>query len=392
MRRPPAARWCQSPWEGMPCLSVALNGAELYYAGSRLGPAGPVHPWHVRQRQRVGRPGRPPGRPLPLRDLRPPRPQPQLARRGRAAHRGDARRRRRGADPRAGPGAMPARGQQRRRPGRPSTSCCATRSCCAARCSPSRRSLRSTRLARPSSRPRSDRSSSRPWPTADRARPSTPSSTTSARACGGRSTTSGERSTARTRASCCPTCRCRRTRSRPEDLARVRVPCLVVRGDRSHPVLMRIAELLAEGHPRCGAGRAARVWSRHLRRAAGRVRRRRPGVRGAARRRSGWLTPSGGRAPSGGVRPRRRRIALTGRGVQEGALEICGITIAVAGEVRCPHCGSLRSRHAWAAPAAGQPSARRRRRSRRAPRRAAPRCSLHRSRFETRGAAGTATR
>lgn len=34
-----------------------------------------------------------------------------------------------------------------------------------------------------------------------------------------------------------------------DDLARVRVPCLVVKGDRSHPVLMRIAERLAEGIP-----------------------------------------------------------------------------------------------------------------------------------------------
>lgn len=34
-----------------------------------------------------------------------------------------------------------------------------------------------------------------------------------------------------------------------DDLARVRVPCLVVKGDRSHPVLMRIADLLAAGIP-----------------------------------------------------------------------------------------------------------------------------------------------
>jgi pimeloyl-ACP methyl ester carboxylesterase len=34
-----------------------------------------------------------------------------------------------------------------------------------------------------------------------------------------------------------------------DDLARVRLPCLVIRGDRSHPVLMRIAGLLAEGIP-----------------------------------------------------------------------------------------------------------------------------------------------
>jgi pimeloyl-ACP methyl ester carboxylesterase len=34
-----------------------------------------------------------------------------------------------------------------------------------------------------------------------------------------------------------------------EELAGVRVPCLVVRGDRSHPVLMRIADRLAEGLP-----------------------------------------------------------------------------------------------------------------------------------------------
>jgi len=33
------------------------------------------------------------------------------------------------------------------------------------------------------------------------------------------------------------------------DLAGVQVPCLVVKGDRSHPVLMRIADLLAEGTP-----------------------------------------------------------------------------------------------------------------------------------------------
>lgn len=34
-----------------------------------------------------------------------------------------------------------------------------------------------------------------------------------------------------------------------DDLAGVRVPCLVVKGDRSHPVLMRIADRLAEGIP-----------------------------------------------------------------------------------------------------------------------------------------------
>jgi pimeloyl-ACP methyl ester carboxylesterase len=35
----------------------------------------------------------------------------------------------------------------------------------------------------------------------------------------------------------------------PDDLAGVRTPCLVVRGDRSHPVLMRIADRLAECIP-----------------------------------------------------------------------------------------------------------------------------------------------
>ena len=34
-----------------------------------------------------------------------------------------------------------------------------------------------------------------------------------------------------------------------DDLARVRVPCLVLKGDRSHPVLMRIADRLAEALP-----------------------------------------------------------------------------------------------------------------------------------------------
>lgn len=34
---------------------------------------------------------------------------------------------------------------------------------------------------------------------------------------------------------------------RQEDLAAVRVPCLVIRGDESHPVLMRIADQLAAG-------------------------------------------------------------------------------------------------------------------------------------------------
>jgi pimeloyl-ACP methyl ester carboxylesterase len=34
-----------------------------------------------------------------------------------------------------------------------------------------------------------------------------------------------------------------------DDLARVRVPCLVIRGDGSHPALMRIAGLLAAGLP-----------------------------------------------------------------------------------------------------------------------------------------------
>ena len=35
----------------------------------------------------------------------------------------------------------------------------------------------------------------------------------------------------------------------PDELARMAVPCLVVRGDRSHPVLMRIADRLAAGLP-----------------------------------------------------------------------------------------------------------------------------------------------
>ena len=48
----------------------------------------------------------------------------------------------------------------------------------------------------------------------------------------------------------------------PDDLARVHVPCLVVRGDHSHPVLMRVADQLAAGLP--GATKAVLRGSGHV--------------------------------------------------------------------------------------------------------------------------------
>ena len=81
----------------------------------------------------------------------------------------------------------------------------------------------------------------------------------------------------------------------PEELDGVRVPCLVVRGDRSHPVMRRVADRLAAGLP--GATKAVLRGSGHVTYAE------QPAAFAEAVRAFAGTTPGGAEPRHGGWRP-----------------------------------------------------------------------------------------